>query len=148
MPKKNILIIASAFNELIVKQLVQGCEAELEERGINAEQCQLVWVPGAFEAPGLAAQAARSGRYAAIIALGAVIRGETAHFDFVAGEAARGLMDVSINTGVPVVFGILTTDTADQALARCGIKGPNKGREAAATALSMMATYQKLELNP
>lgn len=144
---QRILVIASAFNELIVRHLVQGCEAELADQGLGRDSVRITWVPGAFEVPVLAARAARSGKFDAIIALGAVIRGETPHFDYVAGEAARGIMDVSVKTGIPVIFGILTTDNADQAIARCGIKGPNKGREAAAAAVIMLKRIQELGIN-
>lgn len=136
------LILVSRFNELITKALLTGAEDALAEAG--ATEHDTLWVPGCFELPMLAAQAARSGAYASVICLGAVIRGETPHFDYVAGETAAGLMRVGIETGVPVIFGVLTTDTADQALARCGIKGGNKGREAAATALAMIKTKGRL----
>lgn len=144
MAKTNILVIASQFNELIVRHLLQGCLDELSLRGIAQDSVQTVWVPGAFELPVTAARAARSGKFHGIVALGAVIRGETPHFDFVAGEAARGLMDVAVETGIPIGFGVLTTDSADQALARCGIKGPNKGRESAQVVLHMLEQFRSL----
>ena len=136
------LILVSRFNELITKSLLTGAEDALAEAGDS--QHDTLWVPGCFELPMLAAQAARSGVYDSVICLGAVIRGETPHFDYVAGETAAGLMRIGIETGVSVIFGVLTTDTGDQALARCGIKGGNKGREAAATALAMLKAKGRL----
>ena len=139
------LIITAKFNELITNALLDGARAEFRERGVDADTVDEVFVPGCFEMPGAAARAAKSGRWNAIICLGAVIRGETPHFDYVAGEAARGLTQVSVDTGLPVIFGVLTTDTADQALARCGIKGGNKGRDAAAAAISMASLGRCLD---
>jgi len=138
------LIIAGRFNEMISNQLLVGARDVLAEAGFGDQAVDIVWVPGAYEMPCIAGVAARSKKYAAIITLGAVIRGETPHFDFVAGEAASGLMKVSVETGVPVVFGVLTTNTTEQALARSGLKGGNNGRSAASTALSMIKTIEKL----
>jgi 6,7-dimethyl-8-ribityllumazine synthase len=130
------LIIVARFNDMITRCLLTGAEDVFKESGL-AEVTETIWVPGCFEIPAVAAKAARSGRYSAIITLGAVIRGETPHFDFVAGECARGVMDVSVETGVPVIFGVLTTNTVEQALNRSGIKYGNKGRDAASAAIEM-----------
>jgi 6,7-dimethyl-8-ribityllumazine synthase len=137
------LIIVARFNDMITRCLLSGAEDVLKEAGL-AEKTDTIWVPGCFEIPALAAKAARSGKYAAIITLGAVIRGETPHFDFVAGECARGVMDVSIETGVPVIFGVLTTNTVEQALNRSGIKYGNKGRDAASAAIEMAKLMRQI----
>lgn len=134
---KRYLIIASRFNEMISRALLQGAKDTFSEAGLNASDLEEIWVPGCFELPVVAAEAARSQRYSGIICLGCVIQGETPHFDYVAGETARGLMQVGIDTGVPVIFGVLTTENEQQALARSGLKGGNKGRDAAQAALSM-----------
>jgi len=141
-PTKYLIVVAK-FNDMITRCLLQGAQDVFAERGLETE-VEVLWVPGCFELPVVAAKAARSGNYAAIVALGAVIRGETPHFDFVAGEAARGIMDVSIETELPVIFGVLTTNTVEQALNRSGIKYGNKGRDAAAAAIEMVDTLAKL----
>jgi 6,7-dimethyl-8-ribityllumazine synthase len=138
------LIVASRFNDLITKHLLQGAQEAFHEGGVGDKQIDLLWVPGCFELPTVAAKAARSQTYAAIVCLGAVIKGETPHFHYVSAETAAGVQRVGIETGVPVIFGVLTTDTADQALARCGIKGGNKGAEAAHAALAMAKTMGRL----
>lgn len=139
-----VLIVAARFNELITTALVSGAGEVLAANGIGAQSVATAWVPGAFEIPVVAARAARSRKYAAIICLGCVIRGETSHYDFVAGQAAAGIMKVSIDEGVPVIFGVLTTDTVEQAMNRAGLKLGNKGREAAQAALDMIETLKKL----
>ena len=143
MPAK-FLIIAAKFNDLITKALLAGAHEVFAEAGVGSDDVDTLWVPGAFELPVVAAKAAASKRYAAIITLGAVIRGDTPHFEFVAGECARGLMDTSRETGIPVIFGVLTTDTVEQALGRCGIKSGNKGADAARAALSMAKVMDQL----
>jgi 6,7-dimethyl-8-ribityllumazine synthase len=139
------LIVAAKFNELITKALVEGAKDAFQEAGVATSDVDLVWVPGAFEIPTVAAKAARTHGFKGIVCLGAVIRGETPHFDYVAGQAAAGCQQVGIETGVPVIFGVLTTDTAEQALARCGIKSGNKGAEAARAAIQTAKTLQKVE---
>ena len=131
------LIVAAKFNDMITKCLVSGCLEVFAEHGIASSQIETIWVPGCFEIPTVSAKAARSGKYAAIVTLGAVIKGETPHFDFVAGETARGIMNITVETGVPVIFGVLTTNTVEQALNRSGIKFGNKGRDAASAAIQM-----------
>lgn len=140
---KKYLLVVAKFNDMITKCLLSGAEEVFAEQGIDPKDLEIVWVPGCFEIPVVAAAAARSGAYSAIVALGAVIKGETPHFDFVAGETARGAMDVSVETGVPVIFGVLTTNTVEQALNRSGIKYGNKGRDAASAAIQMVRTMAR-----
>lgn len=130
-----VAILVSRYNELITTKLLDGARACCRDAGITDSAVDVVWAPGAFELPSLAAAAAESGRYAAIVALGAVIRGDTPHFEFVAGEAARGLGDVAVRYRMPVAFGVLTVDSMQQALDRAGGAAGNKGYEAAAAAL-------------
>lgn len=140
----NIAIVASRFNHFIVEQLVSGAVDAMERHHISEEQQTLVWVPGAFELPLMADQLAASGLYDAVIALGAVIRGGTPHFDYVAGECARGLTRVALDRGIPVTFGVLTTDTIEQALERAGTGEGNKGFDAAMTAFEMVETMRNV----
>jgi 6,7-dimethyl-8-ribityllumazine synthase len=138
------LIVAARFNELITKSMVESALAVYQEQGLG-DTVDIVWVPGAFEIPVTAAKAARSKRYASIVCLGAVIRGETAHFEYVAGPCASGLMNIGIETGVPTIFGVLTTNTVEQALNRAGLKLGNKGAEAAMTAITMVKTLKQFD---
>jgi len=140
----SIAVVAGRFNRFIVDQLVAGAQDAMDRHGIKESRQALAWVPGAFELPLLADQLARSGKYDAVIALGAVIRGGTPHFDFVAGECASGLMRVSLDHGVPVTFGVLTTDTVEQALERAGTGEGNKGFDAAMTAIEMVETMRSV----
>lgn len=140
-------LIASRFNQFIVDELVSGARDALSRHGVAESQQQLVWVPGAFELPLLADRLAQSGQFSAIIALGAVIRGGTPHFEFVAGECARGLSRVALDYGIPVTFGVLTTDTVDQALERAGTGAGNKGFDAAMTAIEMVQTLHDLDVS-
>lgn len=130
-------IVAARFNEFIVEQLVRGAIEALRRHGAKEQQITLVRVPGAFDMPVAVRQLARSGKYDAVIALGAVIKGATAHFDYVAGECASGLARAANDTDVPVAFGVLTTDTIEQAIERAGTKAGNKGADAAVCALEM-----------
>jgi 6,7-dimethyl-8-ribityllumazine synthase len=130
-------LAASRFNEAIVARLVEGATDCLRRHGVDADSVDLAWAPGAFELPVVAARLARSGNYDAVITLGAVIRGATGHYDFVAGQCAAGVQRVQLDTGIPVVFGVLTTDTIEQAVERSGAKAGNKGFEAALTAIEM-----------
>jgi 6,7-dimethyl-8-ribityllumazine synthase len=130
-----VAVLAGRYNEMVTARLVEGARAALGAHGVAADRVDVVWVPGAFELPVAAEAAAASGRYGAIVALGCVIRGETAHFEYVAGEAARGLGNVALAHRVAVGFGVLTTDTLEQALARAGGAAGNKGYEAAEAAL-------------
>jgi 6,7-dimethyl-8-ribityllumazine synthase len=130
-----VAILVSRYNELITSRLLEGALACCAEAGIARADVDVVWVPGAFELPVAAAAAAGTRRYACLVALGAVIRGDTPHFEYVAGEAARGLNAVAVQHGLPVGFGVLTVDTMQQAVDRAGGSAGNKGHEAAAAAL-------------
>jgi 6,7-dimethyl-8-ribityllumazine synthase len=142
--KRRVAVIASRFNEFVVSGLVKGAVGAWEKHGGKASDLVVARVPGAFELPVVARQLAKSGRYEAIVALGCVIRGDTAHFEYVAGECARGLQNVAVETGLPVVFGVLTTETVEQALQRAAPGGSNKGGEAMETALEMVDLLEKL----
>lgn len=139
-----LAVVAGRFNGFVVEQLVAGCLDSLRRHGVNEEDITLVRVPGAWELPQVCRQLAGQGGVDAIIALGAVIRGATPHFDFVAGECAKGLASVAAESGIPVVFGVLTTDTIEQAIERAGTKAGNKGADAAATAIEMISLSRKL----
>lgn len=130
-------IVASRWNDFLTSRLVEGAVEALEGAGASEGDVEVFMVPGAFELPLAAKKAALSGRFDAVIAIGVVIRGETPHFDFVAGEAAKGVAAVSLEAGVPVMFGVVTTDTVEQAVNRSGLKAGNKGREAAMAAIEM-----------
>jgi 6,7-dimethyl-8-ribityllumazine synthase len=139
-----VAIAAARFNDLIVASLIQGAQGEWLERGGAAADLTIVRVPGAFELPLVAKKLAASGRFHAVVALGCVIRGDTPHFEYVAGEAARGLARAGFDTGVPVAFGVLTVETLEQALERAGSGAGNKGAEAMASALEMAAVMARL----
>jgi 6,7-dimethyl-8-ribityllumazine synthase len=139
-----LAIVAGRFNGDVTKLLLDGALHELADRGLEPDAVPVIWVPGAFEIPLLAKRLAKSGERDAVICLGAVIRGDTPHFDFVAGECASGISRVALDTGVPVAFGVLTTDDLDQALARAGGAEGNKGAEAAATAVEMVDLLRQL----
>ena len=140
-----IALIAARFNGSVVEPLVQGALDVLARHGASSEHIEIMRVPGAFEIPLIARKLALSGRYAALIALGAVVRGETPHFDYVAGECASGLARIALETGVPIAFGVLTTDTMEQALDRAGGKAGNKGADAALAALEMANILRRLD---
>lgn len=130
-------VVISRFNEFITSKLLDGCLDALRRHGTEDGDIDIIWVPGAFEIPAVAKRLAVSGKYDAVICLGAVIRGATPHFDYVAAEVSKGVANVSLETGVPAVFGVLTTDTIEQAIERSGTKGGNKGYDAAETAIEM-----------
>ena len=138
-------IVISRFNELITKSLLQGALEGLERYGIPHNTISVVWVPGAFEIPLAAKQMALTGRYDSVICLGAVIRGATPHFDYVAGQVASGIAQVSLEVNLPVIFGVLTTDTIEQALERAGTKSGNKGLDAVQTAIEMVNVLRQLK---
>jgi 6,7-dimethyl-8-ribityllumazine synthase len=138
-------ILAARFNEFIVEQLIRGAIDALKRHGAGEKQIEIVKVPGAYDLPLLARRMAASQRYDAIVALGAVIRGATSHFDYVAGECAGGLARVASDSGVPVAFGVLTTETMEQAIDRAGGKAGNKGADAALCALELANVLRKLE---
>ena len=134
---RRFALVVSRFNDFVTSRLQRSALQELAERGVAADDVDVIRVPGAFELPLASQVAAQSGRYAAVICLGAVIRGATAHFDYVAGECARGIAQVGLESGVPTIFGVLTTDTPDQALERAGGAAGDRGRDAARAALEM-----------
>lgn len=139
-----IAIIASRFNEFITSKLIGGAEDALLRHEVNPENIDLAWVPGAFEIPLAAKKMAESGKYDAIICVGAVIRGSTTHYDYVCAEVSKGIATVSLNTGVPVLFGVLTTENIEQAIERAGTKAGNKGYDCAVSALEMINLMKKI----
>lgn len=138
-------IVVSRFNEFITSKLLEGAEDALYRHGASVDAVEIAWVPGAFEIPLAADRMAASGRYDAVIALGAVIRGATAHFDYVAGEVAKGVSSAALKNGVPVIFGVITVDTIEQAIERAGTKSGNKGWEAGVTAIEMANLMRELK---
>jgi 6,7-dimethyl-8-ribityllumazine synthase len=134
---KRFALVVSRFSRVITEPLVRGALECLEQHGVNPEGVEVYWVPGSFEMPLVAKRVAESGRFDAVIGLGCVIRGQTPHFDYIAKEAAQGLARASWETGVPVVFGVITADTMEQAIERSGIKTNGRGWESALTALEM-----------
>jgi len=143
-PAGRFALVASRFNALVTESLLAGCRDALARHAVPEDRVDVAWVPGSFEIPLTARRLAASGRYAAVICLGCVIRGETAHFDHVAGQAASGVMQAGLETGVPVIFGVLTTDSVEQALDRAGLKGGNKGADAALAAIEMVNLFARL----
>jgi 6,7-dimethyl-8-ribityllumazine synthase len=137
--------VAARFNDFVVEALIRGAVDALKRHGAGEKQIEIVRVPGAFDIPIVARKLALSRRYEAIIALGAVVRGQTPHFDFVAGECASGLSRIALETGVPIAFGVLTTDTMEQALDRAGGKAGNKGADAALAAIEMANLLRRLD---
>jgi 6,7-dimethyl-8-ribityllumazine synthase len=143
-PLGRFALVAARFNHFIVEQLVSGALDALKRHDVPDEAVDLVWVPGSYEIPLVAKRLAVSGKYAAVICLGAVIRGDTDHYDYVAGGAANGIAQAALATGVPMIFGLLTCDTLEQAINRAGAKGGNKGFEAAVTAIEMVNLLRQL----
>ena len=139
-----VALVCGRFNDLITNRLLDGALAGLAIHGVLEEDVAVAWVPGAFEIPLAAKTFALTGRYDAVIALGAVIRGDTAHFEYVAGPCAEGLQQAQLETGVPIVFGVLTTENLDQALERSDLEGDNKGEESACTALEMVDLLRRI----
>ncbi len=133
-----VVIVVGRFNEFIVSKLLGGALDGLKRHGVLEENIDVAWVPGAFEIPLVAKKMARNEKYDAVICLGAVIKGATPHFDYVCAEASKGIASVSLNTEKPVIFGILTTDTIEQAIERAGTKAGNKGYDSAVTAIEMV----------
>jgi 6,7-dimethyl-8-ribityllumazine synthase len=144
---RRIAVVAARFNEVVTSRLVEGALAGLARHGVPDRAVHVVWVPGAFEIPLVAQRLASSGRFDAVVCVGAVIRGETAHFDLVAAEAARGIAEVSRSTGVPCIFEVLATDTLEHAEARAGGAHGNKGWEAAVAALEMASVVERLPVH-
>jgi 6,7-dimethyl-8-ribityllumazine synthase len=141
---KKFALLVSRFNEFISKRLLDGAVDALVRHGVEDSDVTVVWVPGSFEIPVAARKLAESGAYSGVICLGAVIRGETPHFEYVAGEVAKGVAQVSLQTGVPTLFGVITADTLEQAIERAGTKAGNKGALAAASAIEMANLFDRI----
>mgnify|MGYP001619222006 FL=1 len=142
---KKFVLVAGRFNDFITKQLIDGCLDTLIRHGADKEKIELVYVPGAFEIPLIAQKLARTKGFDAVICLGAVIRGSTPHFDYVASEVSKGVAQVSLDTGIPVIFGVITADTIEQAIERAGTKDGNKGKDAAISAIEMANLVQQIK---
>ena len=140
-------IVAARFNEFIVSKLIGGAEDALKRHGVREEDIELAWVPGAFEIPLIAQKMAHSKKYDAVICLGAVIKGATSHYDYVCAEVSKGIATVSLNSNIPVMFGVLTTDSIEQAIERAGTKSGNKGFDVAVSAIEMCNVIKILENN-
>jgi len=136
-------VVVSRFNEFITRKLLDGCLDALERHNVSSDNVEIAWVPGAFEMPLVAQKMAQKG-YDAVICLGAVIRGATPHFEYVAAEVTKGIAQVSLNTGVPVIYGVVTADTIEQAIERAGTKAGNKGADAAMTAIEMVNLFREM----
>ena len=141
----HIGVVIASFNEFITGKLLDGAKSALARHGVREEDTTVAWVPGSFEIPLVAKKMAESGRYNAVVCLGAVIRGETDHYQHVAGEAAKGIANASLSTGIPVIFGVLTTDTVEQAINRAGGKQGNIGYNAGVSAIEMANLARALE---
>lgn len=142
---RKFALVASRFNSLITRQLIAGAQDCLVRHGAADDDLTLVWVPGSFEMPLAAWKLAETGDYDAVVCLGAIIRGETPHFEYVAAEAAKGIAQVALSTGVPIAFGVLTTDNLEQALDRAGVKSGNKGADAALAAIEMVNLFASMK---
>lgn len=143
--KIKIAIVAARFNEFITNKLLSGAMDALIRHGVKEDDIDVAWVPGAFEIPLIASKFAQSGKYDAVICLGAVIRGSTSHYDYVCSEVSKGVANVALNTGIPVMFGVLTTDTIEQAIERAGTKAGNKGFDCAVGAIEMVNLIREIE---
>lgn len=139
-------IVVGRFNEFITSKLLGGALDALKRHGVEESSVDVAWVPGAFEIPLIAQKLAKSGKYDAVITLGTVIRGSTPHFDYVCNEAAKGVSSTALNSGIPVIFGVLTTDTIEQAIERAGTKAGNKGWDAATSAIEMANLVKNIEM--
>ena len=138
-------IVCARFNEFIVSKLLSGCEDGLLRHGVKPDDISVAWVPGAFEIPLITSKMAKSGKYDAVIARGAVIRGSPSHYDYVCNEVSKGIAAVALESDIPVMFGVLTTDTIEQAIERAGTKAGNKGSECAQGAIEMVNLIRALE---
>jgi 6,7-dimethyl-8-ribityllumazine synthase len=143
-PAGRFAIVASRFNRLVTEALLAGCRDAFARHGVADDRIDVAWVPGSFEVPLVARTLAETGQYAAVVCLGCVIRGETGHYDHVAGQAAAGVLQAGLATGVPVIFGILTTETVEQALNRSGLKSGNKGADAALATIEMVNLLRRI----
>lgn len=143
--ERRFAVVVGRFNEFISNKLLGGCIDGLKRHGCGAGDIEIIWVPGAFEIPLAAQKLAKTGRYDAVICLGAVIRGSTPHFDYVCSEVSKGIAKVMLDTGMPVIFGVLTTENIEQAIERAGTKAGNKGFDAAVTAIEMANLLKCIE---
>jgi len=141
---KSFAVVVSRFNDFITKKLLEGCLDSLLRHGVKEEDIEVVWVPGAFEIPVIAKKIAQKKKFDAVICLGTVIRGATPHFDYVASEVSKGVAAVSLETGLPVIFGVVTAESIEQAIERAGTKDGNKGNDAAMNAIEMVNLLAKL----
>ena len=144
-PPGRFAIVVARFNALVTEPLLAGCRDAFVRHGVGDDRLDVFWVPGSFEVPLIARKLAERDKHAAVVCLGCVIRGETGHYDHVAGQAAGGVLQASLSTGVPVIFGVLTTETVEQALNRAGLKAGNKGAEAALAAIEMVNLLARLD---
>ncbi|MBT9138123.1 MAG: 6,7-dimethyl-8-ribityllumazine synthase [Syntrophomonadaceae bacterium] len=142
---KKFGIVGARFNELITEKLIDGAIDTLMRHGAKEKEIEVVWAPGSFEIPYVAQKMVKSGRDDAVICLGAVIRGATPHFEYIASEVAKGIANISLDTGVPTIFGIITADNLEQALERAGVKSGNKGRDAALSAIEMVNLFEEMK---
>lgn len=142
--QERFCIVASRFNEFIVSKLLSGAVDELKRHGVKDENIDIIWVPGAFEIPLISKKAAKTNKYNAIIALGAVIKGSTSHYDYVCAEVSKGIASVGLETEIPVIFGVLTTENIEQAIERAGTKSGNKGADAAKSAIEIVNLMKKI----
>ena len=143
-PEGRFGIVVSRFNEFVTSKLLQGAMDCLQRHGVSDDQVDVAWVPGSVELPLVAQRMATGGRYVAVMCLGCVIQGDTDHYKYVAGEAAKGIAQVALQTGVPIIFGVLTTETLEQAVHRAGVKSGNKGADAALAAIEMANLFAQL----
>lgn len=141
-----VAIVAARFNEIITNKLIGGAEDTLKRHGVEDNDIDLLWVPGAFEIPLIAKKVAESGKYDAVICLGAVIRGNTPHFEYVSAEVSKGVAMASLDSGVPVLFGVLTTENIEQAIERAGSKAGNKGSDCASSAIEMVNLIRGIDV--
>ena len=141
---KKYAVAAARFNDFITKELLGGCLDTLKRHGVQDTEIEIAWVPGSFEIPQVALQLAKTKKFDAVICLGTVIRGATPHFDYIASEVAKGIAQASLSTGIPVIFGVITADTIEQAIERAGTKDGNKGKDAALTAIEMANLLEQI----
>jgi len=142
---KKFAIVVSRFNDFITKELISGCVDALVRHGVQDTDISIAWVPGAFEIPSVAQKIARVKKYDAVICLGTIIRGATPHFEYISAEVSKGVAAVSLETGLPVIFGVITADTIEQAIERAGTKDGNKGKDAAISAIEMANLFDKIK---
>ncbi len=143
--KEKYAVVVGRFNEFIGSKLLSGCVDALYRHGVPEESIDVAWVPGAFEIPVATKKLVETGKYAAVICLGAVIRGSTPHFQYIAAELSKGIAQISLNSNIPVIFGVLTTETIEQAIERAGTKSGNKGAEAAKSAIEMVSLFNTIK---